>query len=109
MVERDRSPADPTCGCVPGLYKDTLAAADTGTIALLHADADWYESTMNILDNLWSRMVPGGIVVFDDYNFWSGCKQAVTEFLERIGVTVEFHEVSCAAWFRVPARQAVEA
>lgn len=34
-----------------------------------HLDVDVYESTRAAFDWVWERMVPGGIVVFDDYGF----------------------------------------
>ena len=49
-------------------------------IALLRMDADWYDSTKCILDNLGDRVVPGGIVIVDDYYAWEGCAVAVNEF-----------------------------
>jgi hypothetical protein len=49
-------------------------------IALLRMDADWYESTRCILENLASRLAPGGLILVDDYYTWDGCAQAVNEF-----------------------------
>jgi hypothetical protein len=83
-----------------GLYADTLPVHPWGPIAMLHADADFYYSTMQILDNLYSRVVAGGIIVFDDYNFWDGCRKAVHEYATRIGKTFKLNEYSCAAWMR---------
>ncbi len=34
-----------------------------------HIDADTYESAKDIMDWLWDRLVPGGVVVYDDYGF----------------------------------------
>jgi hypothetical protein len=73
--------ADPFIHIVKGWYEDTLPAADPGPIALLHIDSDWYESVKLCLESLYSFVVPGGIIVFDDYDRWSGCKKAVDEFL----------------------------
>jgi hypothetical protein len=50
-------------------------------IALLHIDVDCYEPTMTILQQLFERMVPGGLVVFDDYGRVAGETRAVDEFL----------------------------
>ena len=36
-----------------------------------HIDVDVYDSARDILDWLWPRLVPGGIVVYDDYGFHS--------------------------------------
>jgi O-methyltransferase len=66
---------------VKGWFSDTLPQMDPGEgIALLRMDADWYDSTRCILDNLASRVVPGGLILIDDYYMWDGCAQAVNEY-----------------------------
>lgn len=51
-------------------------------IALLHLDGDLYESYRTCLTHLYDRVVPGGVIVFDDYSDprWPGAKRAVDEF-----------------------------
>ena len=71
---------------VAGWFDQTLPQLDVGSIALLHVDCDWYDSVLCCLDNLWDRVSPGGFVIFDDYGYWPGCRQAVDEFLARIGL-----------------------
>jgi hypothetical protein len=66
---------------VVGRYEDTLASVPSFPIAFLHLDCDWYESVKLCLDKFYDSVVPGGVVVFDDYGFWSGCRKAVDEFL----------------------------
>ena len=83
-----------------GWFKDTLPSFDK-QIAILRADGDWYESTMDILNNLYDRVVLGGFIIFDDYNYWKGCHQAVDEFLAQKGLKVEMHFTdSEEMWFR---------
>jgi hypothetical protein len=65
---------------VRGLFQETLAKTETGPIALLHLDGDWYESTMTCLRVLWPRVQEGGIVQIDDYGYWQGCRKAVAEY-----------------------------
>lgn len=65
---------------VPGWFNETLPITTVETIALLHIDADWYDSVMTVLQCLYDRVVPGGFVVLDDYGFWQGCQQAVRDF-----------------------------
>jgi len=67
---------------VKGLFQETLPTAPVSTIALLHIDGDWYESVKACLDNLYDKVVPGGIIQFDDYGFWKGARRAVDEFLD---------------------------
>jgi O-methyltransferase len=51
------------------------------SIAVLRLDTDWYDSTKFELDTFYDKVVPGGIIIIDDYGHWKGCKQAVDEFL----------------------------
>jgi O-methyltransferase len=64
-----------------GWFNDTLSKARLPEpIALLRLDADWYDSTKCILDNLVPKTAPGGLVIVDDYYQWEGCTLAVNEF-----------------------------
>jgi O-methyltransferase len=69
----------------PGLVEETIPVEAPDRIAILRLDTDWYESTRHELDHLYDRVPSGGVVVFDDYGFWQGARQAVDEFLERTG------------------------
>jgi O-methyltransferase len=68
---------------VKGWFEDTLPKLTPQPIALLRMDADWYESTKCILENLSDRVVSGGLIVIDDYYVWEGCTVAVNEFAAR--------------------------
>jgi O-methyltransferase len=64
---------------VKGWFENTLPKTDVGPVALLRMDADWYDSTKQILDNLAGRVVPGGVIIVDDYYAYEGCTLAVNE------------------------------
>jgi predicted O-methyltransferase YrrM len=64
---------------VPGLFEDTISPE--GPVALAHIDGDWYESVQVCLERLWPAMSPGGVVILDDFDDWTGCRTAVEEFL----------------------------
>jgi O-methyltransferase len=67
---------------IPGFFDATLPTFDPGVpIALLRLDADWYESTIACLKNLFHRVAPDGIIIIDDYYAWDGCSRAVHDFL----------------------------
>ena len=68
-----------------GLVEETIPDGAPDEIAILRLDTDWYESTRHELEHLYDRVPSGGVVVFDDYGFWQGARQAVDEFLERTG------------------------
>jgi hypothetical protein len=50
-------------------------------IALLHLDMDVKEPTDFVLGHLFDRVVPGGLIVFDDYNAVAGETISVDEFV----------------------------
>jgi O-methyltransferase len=68
-----------------GWFDETLSlyAAENPKIAILRLDGDWYRSTMTCLDVLYPRVVPGGVVIIDDYGYWDGCTRAVHDYLSR--------------------------
>jgi hypothetical protein len=51
-------------------------------ISLLHFDCDTYRPTKRALELLWPLVVPGGVVLFDEYAIppWQGESRAVDEF-----------------------------
>jgi len=61
------------------------------TFAFLHIDGDYYESTRDALDFFYPSLSPGGVLVFDDWE-WEGCpgvKRALLEGHERFGYRIE--------------------
>ena len=66
-----------------GWFHDTLPTAPIERISLLRLDGDLYESTMDALTNLGHKVSPGGYVIVDDYNSWTGCHQAVNDYRQR--------------------------
>jgi O-methyltransferase len=76
-----------------GWFKDTLHDAPIDRIAVLRLDGDLYESTIQALDALYSRLSPGGFCIIDDYHAIDGCRQAVTDYREKHGVSAEIIEI----------------
>lgn len=48
-------------------------------ISILYLDMDLYEPTKNALDELWDLVVPGGIVVFDEYGYHAWTESAAAD------------------------------
>jgi hypothetical protein len=67
---------------VRGWFDRTASRIGEHTLALLHIDADLYESVKTALEASWDRLSPGGVAVFDDYRHpdCAGCTIAVEEF-----------------------------
>ncbi|HEY4832271.1 MAG TPA: TylF/MycF/NovP-related O-methyltransferase, partial [Waddliaceae bacterium] len=77
---------------VKGLFKNTLPKFKQTTlknapIAFLHIDVDIYSSTKDVLDNLQDHIVPGTIIVFDEFYNYEGYDRnefkAFHEFLKK--------------------------
>jgi O-methyltransferase len=65
---------------VEGTFPDeTGDRIDSSSFRLAHIDVDVYESARDSFGWIWDRLVPGGVVVFDDYGFYS-C-EGVTRFV----------------------------
>jgi O-methyltransferase len=64
-----------------GFFENTVPAFDCPPIAVLRLDADWYESTTICLEKFWNHVLPGGLILIDDYYDWDGCARAVHAFL----------------------------
>jgi O-methyltransferase len=70
---------------VQGRVEDTLPEQAPDEIAILRLDTDWYESTRHELFTLYDRLVPGGVLIIDDYGSFQGAKQATDEFIAETG------------------------
>jgi hypothetical protein len=71
-----------------GYFNDTLPTVrDRGLskIAVLRVDGDLYSSTMDVLENLYSLVSPGGYVIFDDYPLPQS-QRAIHDFFKKQGL-----------------------
>jgi len=66
---------------VKGKVEDTIPQNIPQKIALLRLDTDWYESTAHELKYLYPLLVPGGVIIIDDYGHWEGARKAVDEYI----------------------------
>ena len=73
-----RSGIDIRCGWIP----DTFRGLEDTRYAFAHLDVDLYQSTLDCCKYFYPRLVPGGILLFDEYAFAPsrGEKDAVDEF-----------------------------
>lgn len=70
---------------IAGLFPDS-AAEFREPICFAHVDMDLEKSTADAIEWLRARMVPGGIIVFDDYH-WQNCP-GVAKAIEAAGLNV---------------------
>ena len=72
---------------VKGMVEDTIPSQmPEGDIAVLRLDTDWYKSTKHEMEHLFPKLVPGGVLIIDDYGDWAGARQAVDEYLDEHGI-----------------------
>lgn len=72
---------------VEGFFRDTLPGLRGRTWAVIRLDGDMYESTMDGLENLYDGLSVGGYLIVDDYGAYAACRQAVSDFRERRGIS----------------------
>lgn len=82
-----------------GWFKESIPAFkreffNGSPLALLHIDCDLYSSTVDALEALEENIVPGTIIVFDEFYNYPGAEnhefKAFMEFLERTGFQAEY-------------------
>ena len=76
-----------------GWSSNTLPTAPVKKLAILRLDGDMYQSTMDALNTLYSKVSQGGYVIVDDYNCWPHRKRAVDNFRKTHGIREEIIEI----------------
>lgn len=73
-------------GTIPG----TLAQVSAERIAYLHLDLNCAAPEVAAIEHFWPRLVPGALVLLDDYAYrgFGSQKQAMDDFARRVGVSV---------------------
>jgi hypothetical protein len=81
----------------PGFFADTLPGwleQNPGPAAFIHIDSDLYEPARCVFEHLEERIVPGTIIVFDEYfnypNWQAHEFRAFAELVERCQVQYEY-------------------
>ena len=81
---------------IEGWFEQSFHKGLPNKVALLHCDADWYNSVTLVLETFYPLVVEGGCVVLDDFGYWEGCREAFYDFcikhnqkplLERVGAS----------------------
>lgn len=80
---------------IKGFIPDSLRACVDVRVALINCDVDLYTSTKDSLNFFSPRLLKGGIVMLDEYDYprdeikWPGAKKAIDEFCELNNVQLE--------------------
>jgi len=76
-----------------GWFSETLKDNNLiGDISILRFDGDMYGSTIDVLDNLYDKVVNKGVIIIDDYCL-DNCAKAVTDFRNNRGIKNELDVV----------------
>ncbi|HBG28862.1 MAG: hypothetical protein A2Y10_16855 [Planctomycetes bacterium GWF2_41_51] len=67
----------------PGFFPSTGDEVRDNKFSLVYIDVDIYKSIKDCLEFFYDRVVPGGVILIDDYEskYCTGVKKAITEFL----------------------------
>ena len=68
---------------IKGFFSSSLRTVEDRKFCFVHLDCDLYQAYLDCISFFYDRMVPGGVILFDEYNDppWPGCNRAVDEFL----------------------------
>ncbi|ROP39161.1 class I SAM-dependent methyltransferase [Saccharothrix texasensis] len=82
---------------VVGWFDDTLPGfldEHPGPVSFLHVDCDLYSSTKTVLELVGPRLVPGSVIVFDEYFNYPGWQdhehKAWSEYVDRTGIEFDY-------------------
>ena len=91
---------------LPGWFKDTLPTAPIKSLAVLRLDGDMYESTMESLVNLYSKLSVGGFLIVDDYEL-PACRKAIHDFREERKISGPLVPIDSVAvdWRKMPTER----
>ena len=72
---------------VSGFFEETMPMLKDklGDISILRIDGDLYQSTTEVLENLYDKVSVGGFVIVDDYAL-DGARMAIDEFREKYNI-----------------------
>jgi DNA-binding transcriptional MerR regulator len=86
-----------------GRVEDTLVKKENlpNKISLLRLDTDWFESTKVSLNQLYPKLVKGGVLIIDDYGWNLGCKKATDNYFKRKKNKISFFRIDHEAVFLI--------
>jgi len=87
---RDRFASFANVSLIKGFLPATLDAATPEQIGFLHIDLNSPRAEIAVLERLFDRVLPGGVIVFDDYGWkmFHKQKEAEDDFMRRRGYEI---------------------
>jgi hypothetical protein len=83
---------------VEGWFENILPDYVIEPISILRLDGDLYNSTLVCLQNLYPKVIKGGLVIIDDIEL-KGCRDACEDYFKSIGETPVCKSISNIAYF----------
>lgn len=83
----------PNLHFLKGFFADTLPVTDVGPLALLRFDGDTYDSTADVVQHAYPKLVDGGIFLIDDWHL-AGCRRALFEYRAKHGITDTIFQIA---------------
>jgi O-methyltransferase len=88
------------CLYYPGWIPESANFLTSENFCLIHLDLDLYQSTSAAIKIFWPRLVTGGVMVFDDWE-WKNCpgvKRAIEEYFVEIPHERKTNNNTCAIY-----------
>ena len=82
---------------IEGDVRETLKAHAPSEIALLRLDTDTYATTLCELEQLYPKLVKGGVLIIDDYGYSQGVRKAVDDYFASPDSTLFFQRPNYSA------------
>jgi len=83
---------------VKGEVEKTIPTLEVGDIALLRLDTDFYSSTSAALNGLYPKLVPGGVLIVDDYGTFKGARTATEDYLATLDRKPLLNRIDTGVW-----------
>jgi len=83
---------------VRGFVEDTLPKFDPRPLCLLRLDTDFYNSTRVELNLLYEHLIPGGVLIVDDYGMFQGARRATDEFFSGCKAPPLLNRIDKGVW-----------
>lgn len=85
---------------IKGFFNESLPQADINNLSILRIDCDMYQSTLDVLENLYDKVSENGFIIIDDYGDFPFCKKAVDLFRQNLNTPKQLFWVDdqCVYW-----------
>jgi len=86
---------------VEGWVQNTLPLPENqpGAIAMLRLDMDMHDPTVVAMDYLWDKLVPGGILIIDDWGY-VGVQKAIADHFKKVGYVPKWQTPDHTGWLK---------